>query len=53
MFKLQMDQKGLELILKVDKNIEKFVIGDELRINQVLNNLSISSMDCFRISVFV
>lgn len=32
-------KKGIELIFNIDKNIPKYLLGDELRLSQVLNNL--------------
>lgn len=33
------NEKGLQLTVDVDENIPQFLIGDELRVTQVLNNL--------------
>ncbi|MES2310316.1 MAG: response regulator, partial [Verrucomicrobiota bacterium] len=39
LFALSTEQKGLELVFDVKANVSSRVIGDSLRLNQVLNNL--------------
>ncbi|MEA2029539.1 MAG: ATP-binding protein, partial [Campylobacterota bacterium] len=39
LFEYQIEQKGLELILDIDSSIPNRLLGDKLRIIQVLNNL--------------
>ena len=36
---LQADQKGLEVILDIDASVPTYVVGDPLRLSQVLHNL--------------
>jgi PAS domain S-box-containing protein len=39
LFKLKFDEKGLKLITELDENLPQYLIGDSLRLGQVLNNL--------------
>jgi len=39
LYKTKVLQEDLDLIVEVDKNIPNYLIGDDLRINQILNNL--------------
>lgn len=39
LFKYQADQKGIQLLLGVDKNVPELIYGDSVRIKQVLVNL--------------
>ncbi len=38
-FKIKAEEKGLKFITKIDPTIPKFIIGDQLRLNQILINL--------------
>lgn len=38
-FKIKAEEKGLEFRLSIDDSIPKFIIGDQLRLNQILTNL--------------
>ncbi len=38
-FKIKADEKGLEYSTNIDSSIPKFIIGDQLRLNQILTNL--------------
>ena len=39
LFKLKFDEKGLKLITELDTNLPQHLIGDSLRLGQILNNL--------------
>lgn len=39
LFSAQISSKGLELFLEIDRNIDHHLVGDPLRLGQVLNNL--------------
>jgi signal transduction histidine kinase/CheY-like chemotaxis protein/HPt (histidine-containing phosphotransfer) domain-containing protein len=39
MFSVQAEEKGLELVLEFDERVPPYVVGDDLRIRQVLVNL--------------
>jgi len=39
LFSAQISEKGLELFIEIDRNIHDRLIGDPLRIGQILNNL--------------
>jgi PAS domain S-box-containing protein len=39
LFSAQISAKGLELFLEIDRNIDHHLVGDPLRLGQVLNNL--------------
>ncbi|MEW7292754.1 PAS domain-containing hybrid sensor histidine kinase/response regulator [Aquimarina sp. 2304DJ70-9] len=38
-FKIKADEKGLEYQMHIDPSVPKFIIGDQLRLNQILINL--------------
>lgn len=38
-FKIKADEKGLEYEMNIDPSVPKFIIGDQLRLNQILINL--------------
>ncbi len=38
-FKIKADEKGLEYTMYIEPSIPKFIIGDQLRLNQILINL--------------
>ncbi len=38
-FKIKADEKGITYKIKIDQSIPKFIIGDQLRLNQILINL--------------
>jgi len=39
MFEPEIKKKNLKFILNIDENVENILLGDELRLNQILNNL--------------
>jgi PAS domain S-box-containing protein len=39
MFRAACEEKNVELILNIDNTVPEFIIGDELRLSQILNNL--------------
>jgi len=39
MFRSSCEEKKVELILAIDKSVPEIIIGDELRLSQILNNL--------------
>ncbi len=38
-FKIKADEKGIEYKMHIDPSVPKFIIGDQLRLNQILINL--------------
>ncbi|TSE10998.1 PAS domain-containing hybrid sensor histidine kinase/response regulator [Aquimarina algiphila] len=38
-FRIKADEKGLKYIMHIDSSVPKFIIGDQLRLNQILINL--------------
>ena len=41
---VQIEEKGLNLVVDMDKNIPRFILGDELRLSQVLTNLLVNAV---------
>jgi len=40
LYSLKINKKGLDLIFEIDKNVPEYLIGDPLRLNQILSNLT-------------
>ncbi len=38
-FKIKADEKGLQYAMHIDSSVPKFIVGDQLRLNQILVNL--------------
>jgi signal transduction histidine kinase/DNA-binding response OmpR family regulator/HPt (histidine-containing phosphotransfer) domain-containing protein len=44
LFGLRIEEKGLELLLAVDKEVPRYLVGDSLRLSQILINLTTNAI---------
>jgi len=44
LFGLRIEEKGLELLLAIDKDVPRYLVGDSLRLSQILINLTTNAI---------